>query len=98
MSGWCGWPLESLDESCFDSMIPSGAQRIIDRDLIARALATLRPEQTEVVLLHHPWGFSFVEIAGILGCSTSAAKVRAHRTMKQLRTMLGTSQCHGEAG
>ena len=41
--------------------------------------------------MHHAWGLSFAEIAGILGILRTTAKLRSHRAIKALRTILGVS-------
>lgn len=52
------------------------------------ALATLPAGQREVIALHWFEGFSFAEIAVIVGARRSAVKVRAHRGYKKLRAEL----------
>src|SRR5437588_13130278 len=49
------------------------ADRLGSRDEIRRGIACLSADQAEALLLHHEWGFSFNEIAGILGISPAAA-------------------------
>jgi DNA-directed RNA polymerase specialized sigma24 family protein len=49
------------------------------------SLACLSADQAEALLLHHEWGFSFDEIAGMLGISAAAARARASRGMVDLR-------------
>lgn len=56
--------------------------------LVRRALADLPDGQREVVLLHWYEGWSFREIAEMVGASHSAVKVRAHRAYKKLRAAL----------
>ena len=68
-------------------MMPNSLGGFIARDRLRPLIATLSPGQREPLLLHHVWGFSFEEIAGILGIRTGAAKVRAHRAMQQLRRL-----------
>jgi RNA polymerase sigma-70 factor, ECF subfamily len=55
---------------------------------IRRGLAGLSFEQAEAVLLHHEWGFTFDEIAGIVGVSAAAARARASRGIAGLRGAL----------
>ena len=59
----------------------------IDR-AVRRALADLDDAQREVVVLHWYEGLTFREIGMVVGASTSAVKVRAHRAYKKLRTAL----------
>ncbi len=95
-------PVEDLPEL----PVPPATEGSEDRTLLRRAVATLPDERREPLLLHHVWGFSFQEIAGMLGIREGAAKVRAHRARKQLEGMLaedfrsnpdrGSSQREGE--
>ncbi len=55
---------------------------------VRRALDRLDVSQREVVILHWYEGMSFREIGEVVGASTSAVKVRAHRAYKKLREML----------
>src|SRR5258708_12166145 len=48
------------------------ADRLGSQDEIRRCIAHLSPDQAEALLLHHEWGFSFEEIAGMLGISPPA--------------------------
>jgi len=56
-----------------------------DRALLQTALAHLDPGDREVLLLSRIKELSFAEIAGILECSAGAARVRAHRALRELR-------------
>ena len=64
------------------------ADRLGSRDELRRCLANLSPDQAEALLLHHEWGFSFEEIAGMLGITANAARARASRGMADLRVAL----------
>lgn len=55
---------------------------------LQQALLALPPEAREVIVLSKFEGLSFAQIAAILGCSVSAAKVRAFRALKALQTIL----------
>jgi RNA polymerase sigma-70 factor (ECF subfamily) len=68
------------------------ADRLGSQDEIRRCVAALPPEQGEALLLHHEWGFSFEEIAGMLGISAVAARARASRGMADLRVALNSLQ------
>lgn len=68
---------------------PHAAQQVANRDdhaLLHAALAQLEHEDREVLLLARFQELSFAEIATILECSAGAAKVRAHRALRELRT------------
>jgi RNA polymerase sigma-70 factor (ECF subfamily) len=62
------------------------------RDEIRRGIATLSADQAEALRLHYEWGFSFEEIAGMLGISAPAARARASRGMADLRIALNHLQ------
>lgn len=75
-----------------DSPVVPEADRLGSQEDIRRCLADLAPDQAEALLLHHQWGFSFEEIAGMLGISPAAARARASRGMTDLRMALRTLQ------
>ncbi len=56
-----------------------------DHALLHTALARLDRADREVLLLARFQELSFAEIATILECSAGAAKVRAHRALRELR-------------
>jgi RNA polymerase sigma-70 factor (ECF subfamily) len=68
------------------------AESLGSRDQIRRGIASLSADQAEALLLHHEWGFSFDEIAGMLGISAAAARARASRGMADLRAALNNLQ------
>jgi len=68
------------------------ADRLGSRDEIRRCIAVLPADQAEALLLHHEWGFSFEEIAGMAGITAAAARARASRGMADLRVALNTLQ------
>jgi RNA polymerase sigma-70 factor (ECF subfamily) len=68
------------------------ADRLGSRDEIRRGLVYLSPDQAEALLLHHECGFSFEEIAGMLGITAAAARARASRGMADLREALNSLQ------
>ena len=72
-------------------MLPE-ADRLDSQDEIRRGISSLSPDQAEALLLHHEWGFSFEEIAGMLGISATAARARASRGMADLRVALNSLQ------
>ncbi len=63
------------------------ATRSDDHALLHAALARLDRDDREVLLLARFRELSFAEIAGILECSIGAAKVRAHRALRELRDL-----------
>lgn len=56
-----------------------------DHELLRAALSRLARDDREVLLLSRYQELSFAEISGILECSVGAAKVRAHRALRELR-------------
>ncbi|HEX2852691.1 MAG TPA: RNA polymerase sigma factor [Opitutaceae bacterium] len=56
-----------------------------DHALLKTALTQLDRDDREVLLLARFQELSFAEIAAILECSVGAAKVRAHRALRELR-------------
>ena len=68
------------------------AENLGSRDQIRRGISCLSADQAEALLLHHEWGFSFDEIAGMLGISAAAARARASRGMADLRAALNNLQ------
>jgi RNA polymerase sigma-70 factor, ECF subfamily len=77
---------DQLDEHADEA--PHAADRERARDdhaLLQTALARLDRGDREVLLLSRFQELPFAEIAGILECSVGAAKVRAHRALRELR-------------
>jgi RNA polymerase sigma-70 factor (ECF subfamily) len=68
--------------------VPAEADGMADRERLQKALRQLPAEQVEAVVLNHVWGFTFEEIAAMLGVRGVTAKVRAFRGMKRLREIL----------
>lgn len=71
--------------------VPAEAEGMADRDRLQKALQQLPADQVEAVVLNQVWGFTFEEIAGMLGIRGVTAKVRAFRGMKRLREILGAA-------
>lgn len=81
------------EEVDWPSPDPSPEQVLESRDLLRRVragLATLPAGQRRAVLLHYLDGLSCQEVAGLLGVSTGAVRVRLHRARAQLRELLVT--------
>ncbi|MGE0594689.1 MAG: RNA polymerase sigma factor [Dehalococcoidia bacterium] len=72
--------------------VPAEADSLATRDLVHRALAVLGTDQAEPLLLHHVWGFTFEEIAGMTGMTSAAARARSSRAMAALRATLSARQ------
>lgn len=86
------------EEAVLELSVPPVGERLADRERVRRAVAELSAERREPLLLHHVWGFSFREIAGMLGIREGAAKVRAHRARQQLQQLLEESAGGGAGG
>ncbi len=82
---------ESREELPEAPILPE-ADRLGSQQEIRRGLAHVSPDHVEALLLHHEWGFSFEEIAGMLGITAAAARARASRGMADLRVALHTLQ------
>lgn len=77
---------------------PHAGDRAATRDehsLLHLALGRLDRDDREVLLLSRFQELSFAEIATILECSVGAAKVRAHRALKELRDVFLALQREG---
>ena len=51
-------------------------------------LATLAPDEQEIVTFHYLFGYSYAEIATERGASEGSVKVMAHRALKKMRKLL----------
>jgi RNA polymerase sigma-70 factor, ECF subfamily len=78
-------PIGSGDESEFVHRLDADAQR----RAVAAALADLRPEEREILLLHAWAELSNEEIASALSIPLGTVKSRLHRTGHRLRNQLG---------
>jgi RNA polymerase sigma-70 factor (ECF subfamily) len=80
---------EAPEDDLPDLPVPAEAESLATRDLVSKALSQLPADRREALLLHHVEGLSFPEVAGVLGITTMAAKLRSHRAMGRLRELLG---------
>jgi RNA polymerase sigma-70 factor (ECF subfamily) len=71
-----------------DCPVPPEIEQLGSADEIGRCLANISSDQAEALLLHHQWGFTFDEIAGMQGITSAAARARASRGMADLRRAL----------
>ncbi len=55
--------------------------------MLQQAMEYLAPEKREILVLSKLKEMKFSEIAEVLGCSEGNAKVKAHRALKDLRTV-----------
>ena len=83
--------LVSLDSPDLDDLPALGpspletAEKLDQSQAIREALARLPETDRLAVVLHHLSGYSYEEIAGMLGISVSAVKTRIYRARKRLR-------------
>ena len=75
--------------------VPAEVEGLADRQVLARALASLPADRREALLLHHVYGLSFRETARVVGVSEVAARIRASRGMAELRAALGPRESRG---
>ena len=59
---------------------------------VGAALGSLPAGKRQAFLLHHVHGFSFAEIARMMGIPAGAAKLRSSRAMAMLRALLGRDE------
>ena len=71
-----------------DAALASTADANAERDLLARALATLTPRQRRIVVLRHLVGLPEAEVAAELGVSVGTVKSVSSRGLAQLRAVL----------
>ncbi len=69
-----------------------------EEDALRRALARLSPQQRAALLLREWEGCDFREIAGLLGCAESTARVHHARAREHMRAMLRGARPLGERG
>jgi RNA polymerase sigma-70 factor (ECF subfamily) len=67
---------------------PDLAERLADREALARALASLPPDHQLVVHLRLVEGYSFAEVARVTGRSVGACQMLMLRSARTLRTKL----------
>lgn len=66
----------------------SPADRTAVRDLLERAMASLAPKDRMVLILADALGFSGVEVAQAMGCSSLAGRIRLHRARRATRKIV----------
>ncbi|HTO02813.1 MAG TPA: RNA polymerase sigma factor [Opitutus sp.] len=93
-------PTDPQDLNDHADTSPHAGDRAAARDehaLLHVALSRLHHDDREVLLLSRFQELSFAEIASILECSVGAAKVRAHRALRELRDIFLSLQREGRA-
>jgi RNA polymerase sigma-70 factor, ECF subfamily len=67
---------------------------VVDRMETLRALTSLDEDDRELLVLTAWHGLSSAEIARVVGCSSTAARVRLHRARKRFERALETTPAH----
>jgi RNA polymerase sigma factor (sigma-70 family) len=78
------WSPDVQDYDALDALI-----RYEDVLLVRRLLAKLSPADRELVLLRYSGGLRTVEIAGVLGISHGAVRMRLSRALQRMNAELG---------
>ncbi len=77
--------VEADPEDVFAAAPDDDADRLLRRETVRAALATLDPRERDLVALKFAAGLSNAEIARVLGTSESNAGTRLHRAIEKLR-------------
>lgn len=87
---WRRWwlPLGEAGSETREPCLELGAEEHLQRWHLKAALATLKPEKREVLLLHYLAGLSLAEVAQVRGESLDAVKTRIHRARRELKGLL----------
>ena len=91
------WARRSRNEVLAEGEFPEipvfgDEEGVADRQAMTRALRGIGTLRRDALILHHLVGLTFEEVGAVLGCSTGAAKVRAHRAMSDLRRHFGLDE------
>lgn len=70
-----------------DESVLHQIQEVENIETLHQAMAKLPDDQREILVLTRFQNLKYSEVANILGCTESNAKVKAHRAIKQLREL-----------
>jgi len=85
------------DETIERAAASEGLTRdLIEKDLVYRAIMLLPPKQRAVVELTYQFGYSYEEIAEIVGCPPNTVKTRMFHARAKLRELLPELGHEGE--
>lgn len=73
------------------------AERTVARDSVQRALSQLAPSLAQAITLRDVWGFSYEEIAELMGCPVGTVRSRIARARAQMLEHLGMATMDGNA-
>jgi RNA polymerase sigma-70 factor (sigma-E family) len=79
-------PEQPIPAAGSEPAVPDGTAKIVDREYLLWALATLPPRQRAVLVLRYFDDMSEGETAQILGCSLGTVKSHAARALARLRS------------
>lgn len=85
--------LDAMEEEPEVRMAPDPTTR----DMLRRALGALSTELREAFLLKHDAGYTYDEVARLLGVSESAVKMRVHRARASLVRSLSGERAESDA-
>lgn len=80
--------MHRLAEQGYPPIGNQSGDQVAARDLAERILAGLTPKDRLVITLREVHGFEIAEIAGALGCTRAAAKVRLWRARRAMQAWL----------
>jgi len=85
------WEDLSPDEQGAAQALAAGidpVDRTAARDVLERAMASLRPKDRQALILADAQGLTAAEVGAILGCSPLAARIRLHRARRAMRRVV----------
>lgn len=83
-------PLDQLDD-CAVAATEAPDRLVMDRELVAQALAQLPRDRAACLLLHVAEGFSYEEVAAIMNSTPEAVRKRVARAKEQFRALYDAS-------
>lgn len=94
-------PVEEAPSRPFERVVEGPERLLVRREeatALGRALTHLSPEQRAVVELTYYFGYSYREIAGIVGCPVNTVKTRMFHARRRLRDVLPEHGLASDAG
>lgn len=81
--------VRAVDTLLHDETALHAVDRLFLRDVAERLVSRLAPKDRAVLLLKEREGMDTREVAGVLGCSETAVRLRLFRARRTLRKLLG---------